>query len=153
MKRLSVIAAFFLLAATSRGPLEFAALDGGVVDLASPDVESALILHFWATWCPSCAEEMRVLDIEAGECEAGRVTIVAVNVDEDVETIRNYWNTHDLKLTVVRDPGGNEWRRLGGRGLPFNFIKQGDGSRTLTGPRDAMAWREILDELGCQRTS
>lgn len=151
MKRLTVIAAFFLLAASHRGPLEFAALDGGVVDFSNPAVDSSLILHFWATWCPSCAEEMRVLDIEVSACAEGRVTVVAVNVDEDVETIQRYWKAHDLGLQVVRDKGGDEWRRLGGKGLPFNYIKNGDASRTLAGPRDAVAWREVLAELGCER--
>ena len=141
-----------LLAAAGRGPLEFTALDGGVSDFSGTDPDSALILHFWATWCPSCAEEMQVLELEAAACAPGRVAVVAVNVDEDVETVRRYWKKHDLKLTVVRDAGGDEWRRLGGRALPFNWIKHPEGSRTLTGPRDASAWRAVLAELGCERT-
>jgi thiol-disulfide isomerase/thioredoxin len=156
MKRFPVIAVLLLplllLAAAGRGPLEFTALDGGVSDFSGTDADSPLILHFWATWCPSCAEEMQVLELEAAACAPGRVAVVAVNVDEDVETVRRYWKKHDLKLTVVRDAGGDEWRRLGGRGLPFNWIKHPKGSRTLTGPRDASAWRAVLAELGCERT-
>ena len=78
-----------LLGAASGG-LELHSVDGEAVRLRPESADAPLVLHFWATWCPSCVEELGVLDAAVRDCLAAGVQVVAVNVGEDAATIRQY---------------------------------------------------------------
>jgi cytochrome c biogenesis protein CcmG, thiol:disulfide interchange protein DsbE len=55
-------------------------LDGTEFDLAAMKGKVVLV-HFWATWCPSCREEMPVLDKFYRENHAKGLEAIAVSVD------------------------------------------------------------------------
>lgn len=129
-------------------PLELRALDGEPVVLV-PGRERALVVHFWATWCPSCLEELGGLDAAARRCAAAGVRIAAVNVGDPVEEIRRYLARHPLGLELLRDPEGEVWRRLAGQGLPANATWREGERRVEVGPRSAEAWQAELARLGC----
>jgi thiol-disulfide isomerase/thioredoxin len=130
------------------GALALEDLDGKPVELSLDAGEAALLVHFWATWCPSCVEELSVLDAAARRCGA-QVRVVAVNVAEDAEKIRRFVSEHALELRQLRDVRGDVWRRLSGRGLPVNLIWTPRGRRLEQGPREAKRWKQILEEIGC----
>jgi len=50
-------------------------LDGGDVEIR-PEEGQLLILHFWATWCPTCVEDIRHLESAAIACPCERVRVV-----------------------------------------------------------------------------
>ena len=142
-----------LLLGADEGPLPFVGEDGERVELALEPGESAVIAHFWATWCHTCVEELPALAAEAAACEAAGapVRVVTVNVGEDPETIEAYVREHGFSLPVLRDPDGKVWRAFG-RGLPVNVFWTPAGRRSEFGPRDAASWREELAGLGCRAT-
>lgn len=121
---------------------------GAPVSLAPSPGESALVAHFWATWCRSCLEELPALARSARGCADGTVRVVTVNVGEDPATVARYLEAHPFDLPVLRDPKGHAWRRVG-RGLPANLVWTRDGRRTEVGPRDEASWRRELAALGC----
>ena len=150
---ITAAAVILILAATpsegaDSGPLALEELDGRPAELSLGPGEAALVVHFWATWCASCVEELGVLDSAARACGGG-IRVVAVNVAEEVEKIRGFLAVHDLGLRQLRDANGDVWRGVSSRGLPVNLIWTAAGRRVESGPRDAKAWRKILDELGC----
>src|SRR5206468_246473 len=63
--------ALWLLGAAPPAPLEVEGPGGESVALAPRDGR-ALVVHFWATWCPSCVEEVPELLRAAAGC-AGAV--------------------------------------------------------------------------------
>jgi peroxiredoxin len=137
-----------LLGAASGG-LELHSVDGEAVRLRPESADAPLVLHFWATWCPSCGEELGRLDAAGRDCLAAGVQVVAVNVGEDAATIRQYLESEGLALPVLRDTRGRVWRELSGVGLPLN-VTWSDGERRVDfGPRNAETWRRVLSELGC----
>ena len=146
--RIALLAAL-ALGASAAEPLRFAHLDGESVELALAEEDRALLVHFWATWCPSCVEELAHLDRAAASCRERGVTVVAVNVGEEAEVVRRYWTEHGLGLEALRDPKGRIWRRVSGIGLPANLVWTGAGRRTDVGPRDMAGWEEELAALGC----
>lgn len=145
-----MIAAAACLGAAA-APLALVSLDGEPVQLRPDSGAPALLVHFWATWCPSCIEELGVLDAAARSCTRARIRIVAVNVGESPEVVRDYLADHDLGLEVLRDPEGAVWRRLSGAGLPANATWSGGSRSVEVGPRSAAQWRERLSDLGCER--
>jgi thiol-disulfide isomerase/thioredoxin len=131
-------------------PLVLASMAGDSVTLALEDDELALVVHFWATWCPSCMEELGVLERAVSTCE-GAVRVVSVNVGEDVETIAAYQRELGFRLPVLRDPRGAVWRDLSGAGLPINLTWTRQQRQVDVGPRSAAGWAETLHSLGCNR--
>ncbi|MBW2446762.1 MAG: TlpA family protein disulfide reductase [Deltaproteobacteria bacterium] len=125
-------------------------LDGEPVALERGESERALLVHFWATWCPQCIEELPVLAEAAHRCTGQGVRIVTVNVGEKRERIESFLAQAGLALPVLRDPRGTSWRRLGAAGLPTNLTWTLNARRVEVGPRNPSTWNETLRSLGCQ---
>src|SRR5262245_40423773 len=145
------LAAIAFVGAGPPGPLEVETLAGEPVAPA-PRAGRALVVHFFATWCPSCAEELPELARASSAC-AGAFEIALVDVNEDAGAVRRFLGDHGVALPALRDPGGRAWRAsVGGRGLPANLIWKGDQRRSDVGPRTPEQWRELFAELGCEGT-
>jgi peroxiredoxin len=125
--------------------------DGGDVEL-QPIEGQVLLLHFWATWCPTCIEDIRHLENAATECSNETVRVVLVNVGESDKVIRRFVEQHDVRLPVLRDPNGRLWRRTDSRGLPANLFWSSEGKRTDVGSKTEAEWRSTLASQGCSTT-
>jgi thiol-disulfide isomerase/thioredoxin len=139
-----------LLAAPARGAVDALALvdlEGRPFALA-PTPDRALVIHFWATWCPSCKGELGDLDAAVRSC--GDVDVVAVNVAEDAEQVAAWLADRPLAMRVLIDPSGKAWRASGGREMPANLIWSGAQQRWTFGPSSVAQWRERLAALGCK---
>jgi peroxiredoxin len=130
-------------------PLRFFDLDGAPVEVAPPAGDAAVVVHYWATWCPQCGPELAGLAAAAQACAGTAVRVLAVDVDEPAERVRAFLAEHGLALEPLLDPGGRSWRRTGGRELPVNLIWTARGRSHAFGPRDEATWRAELAALGC----
>lgn len=136
-------------AARGAEPLRFVDLDGTAVALGPPAAGEALVVHYWATWCPTCGPELGALEAAARGCAGSRVRVLAVDVGEPATAVRDYLAERGLALPVALDPKGRTWRRDGGRELPANLVWTARTREVSTGPRDEAAWRAALAALGC----
>jgi thiol-disulfide isomerase/thioredoxin len=131
------------------GPVALLDLEGRARSLAPEPGAPALVVHFWATWCPSCVEELGALSRASAACPGGPVRVVAVNVGEDRETIARFLAGQQLALDVLRDAGGALWRSAEFRALPANWFWTREGRSAATGPLSDAEWTARLRELGC----
>lgn len=122
---------------------------GNSVALTRAPGERALVVHFWATWCASCAEELPVVARAARECAEHGVRVRIAAAGEEASEVRAYLAAHALDFEPLLDPRGRAWRAAGGFGLPANWVRSGAGDRLLTGPRARAQWSNLLGELGC----
>src|SRR5512139_3280197 len=79
----------------SSGPdapdLELERPDGSVVRLSQLR-GTPVLLHFWATWCPPCREELPALITCVREISRARsVQLLAVSVDRDWAPVRGFF--------------------------------------------------------------
>jgi thiol-disulfide isomerase/thioredoxin len=111
------------------------------------------VLHFWASWCSECLEELPALARAAQGCDPARVRVIAVNVAEAPELVRRYMTEQSVALPVLLDPRGRAWRAAGFWGLPANLWWTGSGVRTRDGATSAEQWRRELLALGCAEPS
>jgi cytochrome c biogenesis protein CcmG/thiol:disulfide interchange protein DsbE len=137
-------------AASPPEPLALHTLAGAPIEVARAPDEAALVLHFWASWCPECAEELPDLEQSARACGAqSHVRVLAVNVGDSAEEASRFAAQHGLTLPLLLDEGGRAWRRSGLYGLPANLIWTAQGVRRGEGSWSAARWRDELGRLGC----
>jgi thiol-disulfide isomerase/thioredoxin len=129
--------------------LEFERLTGGR-EVIALEKAAPLLLHFWATWCPECVEELSSLASAAKACVGSPARIALVNVGESVAEINEFLAAHPVALEQLRDPRGRVWRRISGVGLPLNLTWDGQKKSVSVGPRNPEAWLAELSRLGCR---
>lgn len=150
MRAAALILATLALPAAAAEPLRFVDLEGRAVELVPPAESEAIVLHYWATWCPTCGPELAALAQAARACEGSEVRVLAVDVGEPAEQVRRFLAERPLALPVVLDPAGRTWRRAGGRELPANLVWTAREQQVSFGPSDEATWRARLAALGCR---
>jgi thiol-disulfide isomerase/thioredoxin len=82
------------------------------------------LVHFWATWCPPCRQELpTLLALERRERQRLRVWIIST--DPDWGPIRQFFRG-TIPSTVVRDLGGG-FQAYGVTALPDSYLLDPDG--------------------------
>jgi len=83
-------------------------LDGKEADLAQYIGKTAVVMEFWATWCPNCKELEPTL-VEALKKYGTQVKFVgvAVSVNESPERVKAYVAKHSLPGDHFFDTKGN----------------------------------------------
>lgn len=87
-----------------------------------------IILHFWATWCGPCVEELPHLDVYAKKNE-NTAHIIAVATDfKDVAKIRNFYKDKGIKnLSITFDKEGILSRTFRASALPTTVFINSTG--------------------------
>jgi thiol-disulfide isomerase/thioredoxin len=115
--------------------VSFRRRDGTRVALQA--LERPTLVHFWATWCPPCIEELPGLLALSDDAE---FDVLAVSLDKDWESIESFFAGR-LPDRVVRGNGSEVQSMLGLSNLPASLLVASDGRLRLRfdGPRD---WRD-----------
>jgi thiol-disulfide isomerase/thioredoxin len=86
------------------------AIDGRPVDVAQLRGQ-IVIVHFWATWCPPCREEMPVLDAYYRAHHGEGLEIIAASVDRkrDLSDVRKAMKDFAFPAVLVAEAKSNGW--------------------------------------------
>jgi thiol-disulfide isomerase/thioredoxin len=83
-----------------------------------------LIVHFWATWCPTCKLEIANLDRVAKNYQ---VITIAVNSGNDKD-INRFLKEHKLDFDVINDYSGKIAAKFSVDTFPTTFIYDKDAN-------------------------
>lgn len=129
-------------------------LDGRQVRLS--DLRGKVVLvHFWATWCPPCVEELPTLDEVSRVLPAGDFQVLAVSVDQGgAQTVGSFLQRNRLTLPVLLDTDHAVTSRYGTFKFPETYVVGRDGNvkYKIIGPAD---WKnpstlQALQQLAAQ---
>lgn len=98
-------------------------LDGGApVKLSEFNREKPVLLIFWASWCPSCVEEIPDVNKIRQEFPASDLGILAVNVQESRKVLNEFKKTHRIDYPVLLDESGEVSVQYKIEGLPVSVV-------------------------------
>jgi peroxiredoxin len=128
-------------------------LDGRQVSLS--DFRGKVVLvHFWATWCPPCVEEIPTLDRLYHQLGGRDLELLAVSADESgADAVTVFMKKNRIDVPVLLDPDRTAARLYGTFKFPETYIvdRQGVvrykaiGPRNWGDPANVRIVRDILD--------
>jgi peroxiredoxin len=111
---------------------------GKAVRLADFRGKKAVLLNFWATWCPSCQKEMPTMEALYQRFKAGGLEIVAVSIDRDRQDVAMFMEAYGLTFPALLDADSRIANTYRVSGIPTHYFIDRAGviqSREV-GPKD-----------------
>jgi len=96
--------------------LNFTLIDNTNYNLTSSN-EKPILVHFWATWCPTCSLEAANIETISENFE-----VITIAVKSDKDKIIDYILANDLNFNVVNDSEGLLARKFNISAYPTTFI-------------------------------
>ena len=104
-------------------------------------------INFWASWCGPCREEMPMMSELYNEFAGQGLAIVAVNVNENKETIQNYLDQYPVPFTVLRDSSGEITQSYNVEALPTSLLVDSTGAVQRITVGYSRAWEYQIPNL------
>jgi peroxiredoxin len=129
-------------------------LDGNTITLKDFKGKPVL-LKFWATWCPTCKEELPVLEkFSTGKRDQLTIFLLAIDGEKE-KRVQRFIKESKITLPVLLDPKEKIARTYGVKFIPAAFLVDREGMiiGAIVGERDwssPAAWSAIK-ELLCLR--
>jgi thiol-disulfide isomerase/thioredoxin len=124
------------------------ARDGKKVDLSALQGRIVLV-HFWATWCPPCVDELPELDRFWQRYRNNpSIALYSVSVDDSWEAIDAFRKEHPFDLPLYRDPQSKTAHKFGTTKFPETYIADRNG-KVLYHLANAIDWdsAQVTDNI------
>ena len=115
-----------LTAGTPAPDFSLKTLDGQTVSLHDYQGK-AVMVNFWATWCPPCRSEMPDMQNLYSELKGKGVEILAVNVQEARPPIEKFVTQFGLTFPILLDVSGDVVQQYGVQALPTSYFIDREG--------------------------
>ena len=126
-------------------PFTLTLFDGSVLRLE--DLRGKVVfLNFWASWCPPCRAEARMLEAAWGKYREHGVIFVGVNIQDKEESARGFLEEFGITYPNGLDRGSRIAIEYGVWGLPETFFIDGDGRITYKHV-GALGWETVTVKL------
>ena len=100
-----------------------------------------VMVHFWATWCPPCVEELPILAKLYPQLMVNDFEMLAVSVDEGgANAVATFMHQRNLRVPVLLDPDRSVASLYGTYKFPETYIvdRQGIVQYKVIGPHNWM---------------
>jgi len=124
-------------------------IEGNKVVLPSDYKGKVVLIHFWASWCPTCRGEMKVLEDFYAKYGAKGVLPCSLGLGEKKETARSYLKNMNISYPVLLDPGSSTRKPFGVAGIPTYFVLDREGviRHKILGKADPKGLERIVRSL------
>ncbi len=81
-----------------------------------------LVLHFWATWCGGCVQEIPSLNVFQRRFADKGVVVVAVSIDKNPEKYKDFLEKIPVSYATARDPNADISTEYGTFQYPETYL-------------------------------
>ena len=96
-------------------------LDGEAYILKQ-DKGAWVFVHFWASWCGPCREEMPAVQNMISTLQAEGLKIAMINTAEDEDTVFSFLSAYAPDIRPLMDRDGQVTEKWQPRGLPATYL-------------------------------
>lgn len=126
-------------------------LDGKAVSLSSYRGKVVMV-HFWATWCPPCVEELPALERLYHAYVGKDLEVLTISVDEGgASDVGQFMRKNEFALPVLLNPGQSVARAYGTFKFPETYLVDREGivRRKIIGAADwtSPAAQEVIQAM------
>lgn len=122
----------------------FISPDFTLADVAGNDLTlskyrgKVIFINFWATWCPTCDEEMASMEKLYQRMKGKNFEMLTISRDETTKVVIDYIKKNNLTFPVLMDSKNTIGRLYNTTGVPETFIlnKAGIIVGKVIGPRN-----------------
>jgi thiol-disulfide isomerase/thioredoxin len=86
-----------------------------------------VLLDFWATWCPPCIKSMPFFNALHNELGKDGFEVVAINLDEDHDTVSAFLAEHKVNYPIAFDPQGECPKTYDVKAMPSSYLLDKSG--------------------------
>lgn len=109
-------------------------LNGDSVSLSQWIGKKPVIVEFWATWCPICAELLpRMAAAQQKYGDRAEFLVVAVAVNQSKNTVRRHLDKHPMPFTFLWDGNGAAVRAFQAPSTSYIAVLDAKGKVVYTG--------------------
>jgi cytochrome c biogenesis protein CcmG/thiol:disulfide interchange protein DsbE len=125
-----------------------AGLDGKTVTVPDDLAGKAVVIHFWADWCPYCVDEMPVLESLYRQYRQQGLVIYAVNVGQGPKEAKAFVDRVRVTYPVLLDREGTTAKQYNVLGLPRTFFldRKGRIKYKLLGEASEDMLRKLIEK-------
>ncbi|MDZ7714838.1 MAG: TlpA disulfide reductase family protein [Balneolaceae bacterium] len=102
-------------------------------------------VNFWASWCGPCRQEMPMMAKLYEEHHENGFNIVAIDVQEDKNTVQNYLDKYPVPFTVLMDSTGKLTNKFKVESLPTSFLVDSAGTVVETTVGFNQSWEYMVE--------
>jgi len=106
----------------------------------------ALLVEFWATWCPPCRKSIPHLNEIYAKYKAQGLQIVGIT-DEDEATVKKFQKQIPMDYNVAINTPGSIYEEFGIKAIPTAFLVDKGGKIVWTGHPMELSEDEIQSVL------
>ncbi|BBN60587.1 TlpA disulfide reductase family protein [Hydrogenovibrio marinus] len=102
-------------------------LDGNKIDVKKDYKGKALLINFWATWCPHCVEEIPSMNRALSQLDANHFAMVSVSYREPKSVVKPFTEKVAVDFPVLLDEKGevaSKWKVFA---FPSSFLVDRNG--------------------------
>lgn len=105
-----------------------------------------MLINFWASWCPPCVKELPSLDRLQNKVSTDNFSVLAINIGEDKQTVKDFLKPMQLSFPVLFDPEGKSVHHWNLVAFPSSFVIDRQG-KIRYGLFGGIEWdkQEIVD--------
>jgi thiol-disulfide isomerase/thioredoxin len=107
------------------------------------------VLHFWATWCPPCRQELPVFNRIYRKYQGRGVVFLVIAVTDKREAVAKYLRDKGFDFTSALDSRGASIGKYKSRYLPTTVTVDGAGNivKKHIGQAKEAQWTEMMEQL------